>query len=309
MGLRELFSKDRKAKDVYQYDFLPPEFKAQVVHIWGRLFGRYLVSDGYHMIRSDPPEFLTDLIIMEIAEQHGTFFRFNRGHDDMPFLAKYFFSLDDIEKSLQVIQIAFQMPEERMRPNVQMALQTGHCHPDTAISELNQRFRQHGIGYQYSSGRILKVNSQYLHSETIKPALELLAEMGFSGVEDEFIKAHAHYKIGNYKESMNESLKALESTIKTICKKKGWAHKEGDTIKPLVDLITKKQLIPEYLQKGLEAINDVLLGLVPKLRNRTSGHGQGAEPLDVPEYFASYGLHITASSIVFLVSAFRDSAK
>ncbi len=227
----------------------------------------------------------------------------------MSFLANYFFSLDDIVKSLQVIQIAFQMAEERMRPNLQMVLQLGHCHPDAAIDELNQRFKQHGIGYQYANGKILKISSQYLHSETIKPALELLSEMKFSGVEDEFMKAHTHYRAGNYKESMNECLKALESTIKTICKKRGWTFKEGDTIKPLVDIIIKKRLIPDYLQKGLEAINDVLLGLVPKLRNKTSGHGQGAEPIDVPEYFASYGLHMTASSIVFLVSAFKHSTE
>ena len=45
--------------------------------------------------------------------------------------------------------------------------------PDAAIDLLNQRFREHSLWYQYESGQIVKVDSQDIHSEVVKPAKEL----------------------------------------------------------------------------------------------------------------------------------------
>jgi hypothetical protein len=42
---------------------------------------------------------------------------------------------------------------------------------------------------------------------------------------------------------------------------------------------------------------------VPTARNKTSGHGQGAAIQIVPDHLAAYVLHMTASTIVFLVKA------
>ena len=45
--------------------------------------------------------------------------------------------------------------------------------PDEAIDQLNRRFREHSVWYQYESGQIVKVDSQDIHSEVVKPAEEL----------------------------------------------------------------------------------------------------------------------------------------
>ena len=45
---------------------------------------------------------------------------------------------------------------------------------DDAVVELNTRFREHGIGYQFESNKIVRVDSQFLHQEAVKPALQLL---------------------------------------------------------------------------------------------------------------------------------------
>ena len=43
----------------------------------------------------------------------------------------------------------------------------------------------------------------------------------------------------------------------------------------------------------------------PTVRNKEAGHGQGSEPVNVPEYLAAYVLHLTASNIVLLVEAYK----
>jgi hypothetical protein len=44
---------------------------------------------------------------------------------------------------------------------------------------------------------------------------------------------------------------------------------------------------------------------VPTARNRLGGHGQGAKPTSVPDHIVAYLLHMTASTIVFLIEADR----
>ena len=38
-------------------------------------------------------------------------------------------------------------------------------------------------------------------------------------------------------------------------------------------------------------------------RNKVAGHGAGNEVREIPEYLVSYILHMTASTIVFLIKA------
>ena len=44
---------------------------------------------------------------------------------------------------------------------------------DEAIAELNARLHEHGIGYVFEGGEIIRVDSQLLHAEAVKPALIL----------------------------------------------------------------------------------------------------------------------------------------
>jgi hypothetical protein len=71
----------------------------------------------------------------------------------------------------------------------------------------------------------------------------------------------------------------------------------------LISIIFEKGLVPDYLQSEFTAWRATLEAGVPTVRNRAAGHGQGAEPAEVPKYLAAYALHMTASGIVFLVEA------
>ncbi|MGN9527505.1 DUF7014 domain-containing protein [Escherichia coli] len=48
---------------------------------------------------------------------------------------------------------------------------------------------------------------------------------------------------------------------------------------------------------------------IPTIRNKEGGHGQGAEITKVPEYLASYTLHLTATNLLFLAKCEESYTK
>jgi hypothetical protein len=209
-------------------------------------------------------------------------------------------ALDLIEVTFSFVDSAIRMLHPGRRE------QFGLIEPDSAIDELNGRFREHGIGYEFEGGKIIRVDSKYLHAETVKPALQLLqgAGHGFSGPLEEFLKAHEHYRKDNPKEAILSAGKAFESTLKAICTARRWPFDPSkDTASKLLETVFSNGLIPSYLQSHFSALRSVLETGVPTVRNKTSGHGQGATPTTVPNHLVAYVLHTTAANIVLLMEA------
>ena len=172
---------------------------------------------------------------------------------------------------------------------------------DDAVKELNGRFSEHRIGYQFESPKIVRVDSKFLHQEVVKPALQLLKAKNYAGANEEFREAHEHYRYRRYGEAVNECLKALESTLKVICKKRKWPFSaDTATSKKLLEIVFEKGLVPGYLESKFTGLRTVLESGVPTIRNRESGHGTGEEPRHVHQHLAAYVLHLTASAIVFI---------
>ena len=141
-----------------------------------------------------------------------------------------YFLQAELARSLSVIEAIFRVIHERYSAKNQ-------------IAELNFRFRQHAVGFEFSSGNIIRVDSLYVHAEVVKPALVLLSSKGFQGANAEFRAAHKHYLEANYKESLNEALKAFESTMKCI------DYPSFDQKSPQVS--TAKQLIEAMMTAGV----------------------------------------------------------
>ena len=72
---------------------------------------------------------------------------------------------------------------------------------NSAISNVNHRFREHGIGYEYVEGRMIRMDNEYTHTEIVKPALGILHRKEFEGAREEFLRAHTHYRKKNNKGS------------------------------------------------------------------------------------------------------------
>jgi hypothetical protein len=303
MPIVDLFSKREKQKrgevpDVFQYNNLPSPFRVQVVHILHDAFGEPRPFDSTVM---DAFKTIHDILCRE----YGLFSLSKESQTGIYNTALYTFFLncENSEKALDVIELSFRLIDNIGRTEDYCYIAQPKLNPDQAIQELNGRFLEHGIGFQYESGNIVRVDSKFIHAEVVKPTLNVLSDKRYAGANEEFLNAHDHYRHGRYKECLNECLKSFESTMKAICKKRKWEYTDTDTAKNLIERCLQKGLIPTYLQTHFTSLRASLESGVPTIRNKLSGHGQGDQPVDLPQYFAAYMLNLTATTILFLTEA------
>lgn len=171
------------------------------------------------------------------------------------------------------------------------------------LEEINYRLRQSGVGYQVEGNQIVRVDSQYVHAEVVKPALALLADAEFEGARQEFLAAHSHYRAKENRQAVAMAANALESTFKAIFDRKGWPYAKGARISDLVKVARQNRLWPDYLDTSFDQLVATLQSGLPKIRDNDAAHGQGATPKEVPSYIAAYALHLAASKIVFIAEA------
>ena len=176
---------------------------------------------------------------------------------------------------------------------------------DEAINELNERFKLAGVGYQIEDGRILRIDSELIHSEIVKPALRYLNEDGFEGPRDEFMSAHTHYRKGEMKDAVVDANNAFESTLKSICVQRRWEYQNGDSASRLIKVVRDQGLLPNYLDNSFDQLAATLKSGLPNVRGEEGAHGQGAIPSETPDYVAAYALHLAAAQILFLVKAHK----
>ena len=305
MAIIDLFSKRQKAlrkevPDVYSYDKVPPTLRVQVVHILRDLFGTRMQYD----VNGCLVAFRT--ISATLCREYGVF-RLSRKElrhvDDE--VVDFLLNTAEHEQVLDVIELSFRFLAMTVGGSISWRGGVSDEQLENARSELNARFREHGIGYQYESGQIVRVDSQLIHAEVVKPALALLTAQEYAGANAEFLKAFGHYRKGETKDCLSECLKAFESTMKTICTKRQWAFKPTDAAKALIDVCLKHDLIPPLIQSHIGGVRAALESGIPSVRNRTpgSGHGQGPKVVTVPPHYASFMLHLTATNIKFLVDS------
>lgn len=286
---------------LFKYDELPVPLRAQIVHILKDTIGRIPPRTFVYSPSTEEKwwKFLHNVIAKEI----GVFSLRDTNEDYDLQCLNFIIESQDFEQVMSLVEIAFRIIDSVLRhtfPNKDQLY-------NDAVDELNQRFREHAIGYHYEFGCLIRVDSQYLHAEAVEPALSLLYDAGFSGAQDEFMEAHEHYRKGNNKDAITNALKAFESTMKTICDKRKWQYdKKRATASPLIDVVLANGLIPQDMQSHLTGLRTTLESGVPTVRNRMGGHGQGSVPVKVPDHIVSYALHLTASNIVLLVSAYND---
>lgn len=188
MPVHEIFSKRMKrlrgeVPDVYQYETIPRELRVQVIHIWYDVFGEVRHDDF------GEPEYSYDTaeaykhIHATLSREYGLF-RLGED-DDLDFEAVYNFFMEtqEAEKVIDVIEVSFQY----------IAQYGGNIASDDATAELNRRFQDLGVGYQFASGKMIRVDSEFIHSEAVKPALSMLSDPMYEGANGEFLSAHEHY--------------------------------------------------------------------------------------------------------------------
>lgn len=316
MAIFDLFSKRQKAlkgviPDVYTYDSLPNALRVQIIHVWSDALGsgeNYYDEYGCGPNVKSAYKFIVETLCREYglfqlpgAEKHQARMYLNE-------LANYLLQVDDVEKQLDIVELSFRYIDKVTRDYDYLKKQNASKRADNAINELNIRFKEHGIGFQFDEGEIVRVDSELIHAEVVKPVLRLLNEKNYHGAQQEFLSAYEHYRHGKHKEALNDCLKAFESTMKAICDKHKWTYQPNSTAKALIQVCFDKDLVPSFWQQQLSSLRSMLESSVPTGRNKLSGHGQGTTPTVVPDYLVAYMLHMTASTLVFLTTAEKKLA-
>ncbi|UUC20525.1 hypothetical protein NOV18_08605 [Pseudomonas asiatica] len=304
MAVLDIYSKRKKrlagdVPDVYTYEKIPLPLRNQLVFIVDDIvydvYGDVVGEDVYKYIcRSLSREWGTAHLI-----KHGEVYdRDDEVREAIRTVSETDHCLDIIEVLMQITQNYIDEPKNHVPAYRKQAF-------ERHTEELNHRFKEHGIGYEYSNRQIIRIDSQLIHAEVVKPALSLLSEPGFDGAHDEFLAAHEHFRHKRYKEALNEALKAFESTIKVIAGIRGWTVNKGDTANKLVKLAMDKGLIPSYYECHISALTNLLSAGVPSIRNAEGGHGQGAVVKEIDPHVVAYTLHMTASAIVLFVQSYK----
>ena len=303
MPVFDIYSKRQKRSrgevpDVYQYD-IPQELRVQVVYIMEDAFGALYYS-GLRIPNGGVKAY--EFIHKALCREYGLDTLGNHNDSDHEAIVNFLRQTKETEKAIDVIEITFQYIDRHVRGN-EHEFDERKMSPNRAVEELNQRFREHGIGYRYESGFIVRVDSQLLHTEVVRPTLTMLSNPMYKGANAEFLSAHEHYRKRRYKECLNDCLKALESCIKAICEKRRWPYNDSDGASRLISIVFERELIPTFMQSHFSALRNTLEAGVPTIRNRLSSHGQGSTEVLVPESIAGYALHLTASNILLLARA------
>lgn len=316
MAMFDLFSRKkrdvkRESPDVFRYDDVPHPLRIQLLHalddarnrIYSRTIPAYIAigTEGTDIFAEACLVLRRELGLGKLIEVRKRVRSMNDTQTkDLCDEFTAFFENCDSEQVLDAVQVAMRLIEEADRSH----LLDHECNANSVSAEINRRFLEHSLGYQYQSGQIIVESNSILHTEAITPALTLLSDPRFAGANEEFLKAHEHYRHGRLGESLVDCLKAFESSMKIICDLKGWSYKPTDTAKSLIEVCLANNLVPTFTQQQLTSLRTLLESGVPTVRNKQAGHGQGATRHQVSPHLARFGLHLTGAVVVLLVDSF-----
>lgn len=178
MKVVEIFSKRAKklrgdSPDVYQYDELPMQLRKQITMIWDDALGSSRKSDRLAGVYN--PESAYRTIVETLCREYGQY-ELAAGYYEFKWqeLRAWFLDEQDVERCLDAVEISFRIIDRHIRKNYSDWSFALKLNPDDAIKELNYRMKEAGAGYRWESGYIVRVDSELIHSEVIKPVLTLL---------------------------------------------------------------------------------------------------------------------------------------
>lgn len=294
----DLYSKrnrQKKQPNIFTYDSLPNPLKVQIIHIWSETFAKFPSVEIYGLGR------VYHSINRAITKERGVFQLTRNPRTVEEDVCNYFLNENEIAHCLDVIEIVFAHMAQLFEGEIGYMNHSCQGHALQAVAEINARFKEHSVGFEFRDGIIIRIDSGFIHNETVIPAMTLLQDRYLAGANQEFLKAHEHFRNGRHAETINECLKAFESTMKAICHKRRWQYNQNDTAKTLLAACEKNGLFPPYMQSSLAGLRNVLEN-VATVRNKLSGHGQGVQQIQITEDTAAFVIHATASNILYLAS-------
>ncbi len=314
----DLYSKRKKSAEnpptAYRYD-LPQGFRNQVWHIWVNSIG-FIDSEqrgtlsyelSYGNQAADNIYRVYDGINQFLCDEHEL--TGLPGDGPCRALADWFYRADT-ETALDIIEASFRMIHAAQENYNFMCSVNPQLNAPDALARLNQRFKEHSIGYRLEQGQIVRLDSEFLHTETTEPALRLMHAKGYEGALEEFQLAIKYYRQGtsHYDDCLTNCLKAVESTLQKIIELRKWAMPGEAKFDNLFTEVRKRGLFPRFLGSHLGELKK-FLQTVAVIRNEEGAHGAGSVPNEVPNHLVAYQIHLTGSAIVFLIRCNENYGK
>lgn len=297
MAIHNIFSKrraalERSADDVYTYDVIPATLRSQLKQLFLRAYQNYKESrwrGDTFQVRHETLEAIVDALRMEYGKDELVSLSRNKGDELLEFIDQCETDqfLDCAEFYGRLIFMDDVLNDDTKKK---------------ALFELNHRFREAALGYEFLDGKIVRIDSQLLHAEVLKPTIFALSSNPiYQGAEQEILQAFEKYRAHDNKGAVADALKAFESTLKAVLDKRGWAYNAHDTAAKLIAACFTNGLIPPYMQTHFGGLRTMLESGVPTVRNKTSGHGQGATVKPLADHFASYVLYTALANMKLVI--------
>ncbi len=300
----ELFSRRNNTElreDVYEYDVIPHNFRIQFAMLIGEVVNGFKSgywTDSSRFWQHVEKEIQIELGLLKLSNN----VRYNHSSDNYLNNVMAFLLSTDNKSALDVMDLlvfyhhAYSNTDYKVKEKWQRA-----------IKRINRKLKENSLGYEIVENQLIRVDNQFIHNEVVKTSILLLQEQEFHAVSEEFLKAHEHFKNGDYKDAIVNAGKSFESVMKKICSEQNYPfNAQKDTASALINILMKNEFIPAFMQNQFVGLKNTLENSVPTLRNKFGGHGQGEAIINVPESIVRYTLNLCATNIVFMVERYKE---
>ncbi len=164
-----------------------------------------------------------------------------------------------------------------------------------AVLHLDELFAKRGVPYRFEDMKSVWAGDRGLHDVVVTPALQALADPRLAGARNEFEAALAHLRAGTQKEredAIEEAGKSVESAMKVLADETGTTLPANPTARPMFAALVQAGCLPDYTENLIQA--------AARIRNKTGGHGAGAQPRQIDLDIATACVNAAASALVLL---------
>ena len=304
---RKQLAEKQGAADVYVYDNIPYHLKHQILTAVLEGLGPYGGPSQFAFHSSPNANKHWELVDRVCRKEIEVYLKYLRVSNLNSRFNQAFGGAEDVDDALSLLEVVCVLLSKVKDRHAQETEQRGAVMTaQNALDEINERFKQHGVGYQFENASIIRVNSEFTHSSIIKPALTLVQNKIFRKVNEDFITSHRHYRSGEHKDAVTSANRAFESMLKAICDAKGWIYKPGDRATELVSIVRREGLFRLNFDKSFDTYIAMMKSGLPAVRNDAGGHGEGLGSAAVTAEVAQFAINMTATNIVFLGECYHQ---
>lgn len=292
-------NQDKEEDIIFQYDKIPKKFKNQIIFILEDLF--LILNDEIYA--DDFYYFIHRILCKEWGKEK--LFKLPIGNNDKKSIEEFIKDKKTpLEEIFDLIEYSLLYTQKRLDDRYRY-INGSYDNLNHVINEINHRFKESKLGYEIVNLKIIRIDSQYTHSNIIKPTINLTTNEEYKQVNLEYMEAITCYQDDDYEHSIEKATEAFESTLKIICDNNNWKYQNKDGYERLVDICYENHFLDDFIVNEFTSLRGILKSM-SAVRNKFTSHGKGNFNQDIPTYLVKHALNITGSCILFLIES-QDS--